>query len=474
MKKFNLIFVFILLLTSCKEPEVSMEALDVSEVDKRVELLSIVFRLAGNEEYNNKLYKNYTDRIEAHFGPYRSHKLIQFAKKMLHRNGVSYDAVMSMAIHLDEELNPLVNFSASVPEKRWGKRNAEKFVRLLKQFYIDANCAVFFQENAEIYAQASQNIQPLLKSLDNAWFHSFYGVEPNEEFKVIAALGNGHSNYGPRIVYPDGKREVYAILGAWNIDKDGNPTFPLVRYKSTLIHEFCHSFVNQLLYANPEPFRESGERIFELVGFQMRSQAYPHWKTMFNEALVRASVIKYHKDHGYKDAAVQKEIQRQKGKGFLWIKELVYELENYDNNREKYPTLESYMEQIAKAYEGYTQKIDTWKEEMEQDQPKVVGIREFENNSEDVNPKLQTITIDFDRPLAGEGYSFNYGPLGKEGVPKIKGVEYTDNNKSVIIQVQLEANSNYQLLLTGKAFKSSSGVSTDDFMIEFRTKDKSI
>ncbi len=111
---------------------------------------------------------------------------------------------------------------------------------------------------------------------------------------------------------------------------------------------------------------------------------------------------------------------------------------------------------------------------MEQGQPKVAGIREFENNAKDVDPRLQTITVDFSRPLLGEGYSFNYGPLGKEGVPQIKGVDFTDNNKSVIIHAQLEANSNYQLLLTGKGFKSSSGVPADDFMIEFRTKDESI
>ena len=38
-------------------------------VDPRVELLSIVFRLAGNSEYNMSPLKTYTADIDAYFSP---------------------------------------------------------------------------------------------------------------------------------------------------------------------------------------------------------------------------------------------------------------------------------------------------------------------------------------------------------------------------------------------------------------------
>ena len=339
MKKFKLIFVFILLLTTCKEPEVSMKALEVSEVDKRVELLSIVFRLAGNEEYNQTKFTVYTDNIFEHFEKYKYHSLIKFTKKLRKRNGVAYDAVMNMAIHLDDNLNPLVGFSDEVPEKRWGKRNAKKFIRLLKQFYVDADCESFFKKNHHLYAQTSKNIQPLIEKIDISWFHSFYGEAPKENFKVIAGLGIGHGNYGPHINYPNGQRGVYAILGVWNFDENGNPTFPAPYYFPTLIHEFSHSFVNHHLDKNPDPYKKSGAYIFGKVEKRMRSQAYTNWKTMINEALVRASVIKYMKDHEYTQEAIRSEIQRQKNRGFLWIEELLKELENYDANRMHIPAI---------------------------------------------------------------------------------------------------------------------------------------
>jgi hypothetical protein len=79
-------------------------------VDKRIELLSIVFRLAGNWEYSDEQYKSYTADIHKHFDPYKEHELINFAKKLRDKNGVSFDAVMKMAIHLNQPpaLNPVI------------------------------------------------------------------------------------------------------------------------------------------------------------------------------------------------------------------------------------------------------------------------------------------------------------------------------------------------------------------------------
>src|SRR5659263_174036 len=109
--------------------------IEAPQVDKNVELLSIVFRLAGNKEYNGTYFKKYTDGVDSHFNAYREHELIKFARELHNKNGISYDAVVCMAVVLDKKLNPLIDFSTTVPEKRWKKEDATKFVRLLKQFY---------------------------------------------------------------------------------------------------------------------------------------------------------------------------------------------------------------------------------------------------------------------------------------------------------------------------------------------------
>ena len=42
-----------------------------AKVDERVELMNVVFRLAGAQEYSFKYAKQYTEDMEQWFGPYR-------------------------------------------------------------------------------------------------------------------------------------------------------------------------------------------------------------------------------------------------------------------------------------------------------------------------------------------------------------------------------------------------------------------
>lgn len=96
MRKITLIM-FTLLICAAQQVKAQTDSmLILLTVDKRVELLSIIFRLTGNPEYNRNDFKLYTDRIESHFSPYKNHELISFARSLVKTDGVSYDAVMSM------------------------------------------------------------------------------------------------------------------------------------------------------------------------------------------------------------------------------------------------------------------------------------------------------------------------------------------------------------------------------------------
>ncbi len=78
----------------------------VITVDPRVELMSIVFRLAGNPEYQKGRVESYVNDVETHFDAWREHKIVKMARSLRKSSGVSYDAVMSYAIHLTADLEP--------------------------------------------------------------------------------------------------------------------------------------------------------------------------------------------------------------------------------------------------------------------------------------------------------------------------------------------------------------------------------
>lgn len=461
------IIILLVVCMSCTEHSDSQEKiiLDKPKVDKRVELLSIVSRLAGYNEYSSTVFKLYTDRIEKHFAGHKNHELVTFMKDMRASKGISYDAVMAMAIHLDEELNPRTEFTNEIPEARWGKDNADKFVSLLKKFYSDAKCKEFFETNKELYEEVSDKFLPVYQELDLSWYNKFYGKEPSEKFIIVNGLGNGGGNYGVSFTPQNGQKEIYAIMGTWTVDNQGMATFNKEDYFPTLLHEFNHSFVNYLIEDNEELFRDSGEKIFEVVKNEMANQAYGNWRTMFNEALVRASVIKYMIDHNFSKEEINKEVKFQLDRSFLWISPLVKQLMEYDNQRETYPTLESYIPKLAEAYKTYTI-------------PEVVSVNNYElasidesNNGDIKDSWLEQIEIRFSIPMLGDRYSLHYGEKGKEAFPEFKKIYYSEDNESLILEFGqlLKKDKEYQFILKGENFKSQAGVSMKDKEINFKT-----
>lgn len=437
-------------------------------IDKRVEMLSIVFRLAGNPEYNSEIFKNYLDLIKTYYEPYKDHALINFVKQIKKEQGLGYDAVMSMAVHLNKELNLQAKDNIESLDKRWSKDNAIKFSKLLKQFYKDTHSEEFFNQNKNLYSEVEKRFFPIYQSIDVSWYHRFYGKEPTEKFLIVNGLGNGGANYGVAVHIPNTKKEVYAILGTWSIDSLGIPQFSKEEYVPILLHEFNHSFVNYLLEKDPSNFKNSGEQLFSLLKDKMRSQAYGSWETMLNEAMVRAAVIKYMKDHHFSPENIQDEINKQLARGFYWINELVAELEKYDTQRDKYPTLEHYMPILAQAYIAYTSNIQELMDDYEQQKPKIVSFDEIQNGELAVNTTLKQLTINFDKPLLGKGHSFN--GISRESFPKITKSVYSADKRSVTIYFDLEKNKNYEIIFTGKAFRTISGIPMNDYLFKFSTK----
>lgn len=435
-------------------------------VNKNVELLCIVFRMAGNNEYRENPFKQYTDRVDKHFAAYQNHELIRFARILKREKGITYNAVVGMGVALDNGLNPLMDFSTELPEKRWTKDDAFKFIQLLKSFYQDADCDAFFKENESLYKDLANRFDTTYKALDKNWFQTFFGTKTDDRFHLLLSPGCGFHNYGPSYTDMKGKKEVFAILGSWKLDNSGMPVYMTDDYLPVMIHEFSHSYVNPIMAKQLSLFENSGKTIYKAQEYEMsKQQAYGDWGIMLNEALVRASVIKYFIDHGADESDITSKTTQEIHNGFIWIKGLVAELKKYDSQRPLYPTLESYLPQLATAYSTYANSIVQY----DSIRPKVQSIREFPNFSSNVSPLLKTITIQFDQPLAGPGYSINYGSLGKSCFPQMDSIRYTDSRKAIVLDVRLQPKTTYQFILTGKNFKSEKGLGLKTYEVGFKT-----
>ncbi len=329
-------------------------------VNEQVELMSILAKLAGFPEYSMDLAGQYSKDIDAYFKDHKNHEAVQYIKELRQQYGIAYDAVMSMAIHLQQQEGTLqlVTEEYSTLEKRWQKVDKEKFLTLLNQFYRDTRFREFFTAHQEFYAKGIQSYKEnVLTHFDVNWYAAFYGKEPQEHFSVIIGFCNGGGNYGAERHIKDGMKEVFAIVGYY-VNEEDKPMYSK-DYLPTLVHEFNHSFVNYLLTDSFPQYVESFEKIsteiMQLSLFAMQRQAYGTWQTIINESIVRAAVICYMLDKNYAKEEVQAEIIEQVQRNFRWMPELVQVLRQYEREQNKHHSLENFYPHIISFFEGYVE-----------------------------------------------------------------------------------------------------------------------
>jgi len=84
----------------------------------------------------------------------------------------------------------------------------------------------------------------------------------------------------------------------------------------------------------------------------MRRQAYGSWQTMMRESLVRACEVRYGSDHDGQARADQV-ANYHISRGFHWTKVLAELLGRYQQQRDRYPTLDDFMPEIVRLFREY-------------------------------------------------------------------------------------------------------------------------
>lgn len=434
-----------------------------AQVDKRIETLSIVARLAGYEEYNDSFAKKYIEHIYHYFDSYKNDTLIGFMKHL--RRNIGYDAVMAMATNLELKRNRFSFIDSWKKDLRWNHTDAVQFVSLLNSFYKKTNFENFFKKEARYYAMVIKAFDSTMLHFNQLWYYEYYGTPPREKFNIIISCGNGGQNYGSTTNSIRHGKQTYAIIGSAAFDQKGDPIFPKNNYLPLIVHEFNHAFVNPLLneYENADILKKSATILFGSVKTKMAANNYSNWQTMINESIVRASVVRYLMTNNSSIQTINSEIAEQFNRGFLWTKSLVDLLDIYENNRSIYPTLKDFYPRIIYFFDTttkyYESKLST-----------VISLEPFANKARDVDPNLKEMTIYFDQPMNTKYYSFNFGELGENAWPMTKVIGYSDDKKSIKVSLNLKPDTEYEMMVTGLSFVNIEGYPLKDYLIKFKTR----
>ena len=468
MKKVSFLAVFLVVSSFVFAQKIELKA----KVDERCELLGAVFRLAGAEEYGNNYVPIYLDSLDKYFEPYKNHEIVEYTKMLYENFEVAYDAPMSLAIHLQivgDKISLIPNVKEnSLDSSRWDRGYLPRFIELLNDFYVTTKFRDFFVSQSDFVEKVEQTATDYFSKIDMEWFKNFYGEVPDGNFCLVISFSNGSNNYGTKVEYLDGKEDLYAITIV-AIDSLNNPYFDDNWSLELIIHEFCHSFCNHLIVENYDKMKKKAEEFFKIKQDELSRQAYTNAQTMMFETLVRASAIKYMADHY--QINLNRNFSIEKSHGFICIEEIYKFLLNYEQHRDKYPTLKSYMPEMVKVFNKLNPKKIIKEQEKQEKFMPVMSIDNIKNNSQDVDATTTQIVVKFDKKMNTRSCGANYGK-GKEYFPEIIGVRWNEETKTEwILEVKLEPNKEYSIVFPAQKFFSEDGVNAKNTInLDFKTK----
>ncbi|NIP42652.1 MAG: DUF4932 domain-containing protein [candidate division Zixibacteria bacterium] len=324
-------------------------------VDPRMELLGVVQYLSGYEERYDLITDfdfEYKFNQDFYFADYEKHPAVQkFAAMSMF--GFSYDAPAAVMLHLSNppELDVVTPFTEYLINRAGGEENLMDFIQKMRDFARESKFNRFFEDNAEHYRTVTENVASKIKDKNYVdVIEDYYGIK-NHSYNIILALLFHPGGFGPRIERGDGSYDVYNICGPKGVDT-GIPHFGTEKdFKYLAWHEFGHSFVNPLT----SKYEEQVEKYSKLIGpieNQMASRAYPSWPVIVNEHVVRAVTTRLAFIYDG-DKEGRRALNSERGNGFIYIYKLVDKLEEYENNRDKWPSLDDFYPELLSVFNEY-------------------------------------------------------------------------------------------------------------------------
>ena len=436
-------------------------------VDPRVELLSIVFRVAGAQEYQRGRVSSYSADVDSHFRPFAHHPAVRRVGEIRRRYGISHDAVVKLAVHAEDAKTWRASVPLSAAEtlgNRWRADVAEIFLEELRGFAETSGFEAFFAAHQSLYAETEARLKARLATADLGWLDEFFG-EPSGSLRIIPGMLTGPASYGATVLRDSGA-DRYAIVGVEEIDESGRPQFDRAVVES-VVHELCHSYLSPVLKKEAEGFREAGEALYLSQQPRMEMQAYRSGYTVMNETLTRACTHRFLLATATREEVVG-DIAYNNSRGFLWIGDVSEVLEGYEADRDRYSTFADYVSELQSFFARYTRGLPHSAEELEARRPHVVGLVPI-NGDLDVSPGLEVIVVTFDRPMrAGTWSVVGGGPK----YPATGSPAYDAQRQIFRLPVILEPDREYELWLNRgphMSFASADGTPLAPFRISFQT-----
>ncbi len=258
--------------------------------------------------------------------------------------------------HLKYELNPY-----------WKNKKSEliEYLKILKDFYNKANVEGFITEHKTFYEGAIAETKLYLNNSLIPTMEAYFGEYNTHYGLIIIPISPFGMGFGAKIEKGNNKMLYQIISPVRDIDwhknltdynefgysGKGSDTY----YRDLVAHEFCHSFITPIIKQKEYTKRinQTDSLFIPKLDSVMKKQSYGNWWSFVNEHLVRVASIRISEKLGIKDLEEMR-TDNFIDKGFIIIPDAEKLLEEYENNRNKYPTFKLFLPKLIDQFKNYS------------------------------------------------------------------------------------------------------------------------
>ena len=426
--------------------------------DECVDLVATVWRLSGAREYSRCDVPNYAHEVDSVFAAYKEHPVVQLARQYPQESGIGYDAVASYGLHLtvtengDIVLNDNFAEGGDASFDRWTERQKKDFLEPLNDFYRTSHFHDWYLGKKDFHAQVEEAFNAINEKVDYSWFSSYFGPQSGSSFRIVLSLLVGPNNYGCSARLKDGSNALSPVIGCCQLDGNGEVYYNANAVLSIVIHEFCHHYCNPLNDQFWPLMSKSAEKVYKEREEQMRQSAYGSALTMMNETFVRASVIRYMKIH-YPQVDESALIKAEEEQGFILTQTLCEALKQYEQQRDKYATMNDFMPVYAQSVNDFDLK-QYKKQQKELAKLNATYKVNIKNGAKNVPSGLFHLVIKFSKPMV-DGIAL-YNSFSGADFPPFKSYAWRDD-KTLEVVFLLEPSHQYGFAVMGSRFITQDG-----------------
>lgn len=324
-------------------------------VDPRIELISA---LESSGEYDKQLHLlttndfTYKADMNKYFSKYSKHEAAITFDDMS-KSGFAYDAPLEMVLHLSNppSLQRKQNFSNRLKSVA-AEVKLNEFTDKLYDFGADTRFYKFYNSHKDFYQAVVDKNAEALKAIDYVkLLEQYYGTKYNSYNVILSPINMGY--YGASVQNADGNSDLYCTIGDFSIEND-TPVFRDNKSAGVNISFIFSSFFTRpLVEQNREEIYKYSDLFIPI--YENMKQSYSSWDSCAGEHILLAAVARINYQMGGKED-YDRTIRLAKENSFFYTEALAEKLQEYEQNRDKYKTFESFFPELLKVFKELNEK----------------------------------------------------------------------------------------------------------------------